>query len=214
MQKDREILDALYDAVIAGNVHKARKIAEQTIQRGLSANIALERMKEAMQAVDKKYEKKEYFIVDVASAASAMREAFKVLEPHLQVESAKVVGKVVIGSLKGNVQSLGKDIVAATLRAAGLDVVDLGVNVFPNALVDAAVREKAQIIAISISIEETVPLLKEVVNLIRKRRLSDKIKTVIGGQAVSQKTCKEYDIDAYAKDAWECVKKVKDLLNH
>jgi len=212
MQVEKELFDALYDAVIAGNVQKARKIAEQMVQRELSVNVALEKMKDAMHMVDEKYEKKEYFIVDVASAASAMKEAFKVLEPHLQVESAKVVGKVVIGSLKGNIQGLGKDIVAATLRAAGLDVVDLGVDVSPNAFVDAAVREKAQIIAISISIEETVPFLKELVNLIQKRRLGGKIKTIIGGQAVSNETCKEYEIDAYAKDAWECVKKVRGLL--
>jgi len=212
MRGDKDLLDALYDAVIAGNVQEARKIAEQTVQRGLSINAALEKMKDAMRAVDEKYERKEYFIVDVASSASAMREAFKILEPHLQVDSAKVVGKVVIGSLKGNVQGLGKDIVAATLRAAGLDVVDLGVDVSPKAFVDATVKEKAQIVAISISIEETVPLLKEVVNMLRKRKLSGKIKTIIGGQAVSEKTCKEYDVDAYAKDAWECVKKVQQLL--
>lgn len=212
MQGEKELSDAIYDAVIAGDIQKARKIAEQTVQRGLSVNVALEKMKDAMRVVDEKYERKEYFIVDVASSASAMREAFKVLEPHLQVESAKVVGKVVIGSLKGNVQGLGKDIVAATLRAAGLDVVDLGVDISPTAFVDAAVREKAQIIAISISIEETVPFLKEVVNPVRKRRLGDKIKTIIGGQAVSNETCKEYGIDAYAKDAGECVKKVQQLL--
>jgi len=212
MQEEKELLEALYDAVLAGNVQKARKIAEQVVQRELSTNVALEKMKDAMRAVDEKYEKREYFIVDVASSASAMKEAFKILEPYLQVESAKVVGKVVIGSLKGNVQGLGKDIVAATLRAAGFDVVDLGVDVAPNAFVDAAVKEKAQIIAISISIEETVPLLKEVVNLIQKRKLSGKIKTIIGGQAVSEKTCKDYNIDAYAKDAWECVKKVQQLL--
>jgi 5-methyltetrahydrofolate--homocysteine methyltransferase len=212
MQKEKELLDSLHDAVVAGNIQKARKIAEQAVQRGLSANVALEKMKDAMRVVDEKYERKEYFVVDVASSASAMREAFKILEPHLTVESTHVVGKVVIGSLKGNVQGLGKDIVAATLRAAGLDVVDLGVDVPPNTFVDTAVREKAQIIAISISIEETVPLLKKVINLIQKRRLGDKIKTVIGGQAVSEETCKEYGVDAYAKDAWECVKKVQQLL--
>jgi 5-methyltetrahydrofolate--homocysteine methyltransferase len=210
--KEKMLLDALYDAVIVGNVQEARKIAEKTIQKGLSADVVLEKMKDAMRAVDRKYEKKEYFIVDVASAASAMREAFKILESHLQVESTHVVGKVVIGSLKGNVQGLGKDIVAATLRAAGFNVVDLGVDVLPNEFVDAAVREKAQIIAISISIGETVPLLREVVNQIRNRRLSDKVKTIIGGQAVSDETCKEYNINAYAKDAWECVKKVQQLL--
>jgi len=124
----------------------------------------------------------------------------------------KVVGKVVIGSLKGNSQGLGKDIVAATLRTAGFRVVDLGVDVSPERYAEAVVQEKAKIIAISISIGKTVPFLKDVVNHLKQRNLRNKIRIVIGGQAVSEQTCKEYGVDAYAKDAWDCVKKVKHLL--
>jgi len=124
----------------------------------------------------------------------------------------KVVGKVVIGSLKGNSQGLGKDIVASTLRAAGFQVVDLGVDVSPERYVEAAVQEKAKIIAISISIGETVSFLRDVVNHLRQRNLRNKVRIVIGGQAVSEQTCKEYRVDAYAEDAWDCVKKVKHLL--
>ena len=212
MHEVKEILDALYNAVVLGDVRKARKIAEQALDRGISADLALETMTTAMRVVDEKYERKEYFIVDVAAAASAMREAFKVFEPHLQVKPIEVEGKVVIGSLKGNIQSLGKDIVAATLRAAGFRVVDLGADVPPDTFVDAAVREEAQIIAISVTVDETVPFLRDVVDRLRQRELSGKIKIVIGGQAVSEQTLKEYGIDAYAKDAWDCVKKVRDLL--
>ncbi len=124
----------------------------------------------------------------------------------------KVVGKVILGSLKGNTQGLGKDIVAATLRAAGFQVVDLGVDVSPERFVDAAVREKAEIIGISISVNETVPFLTDVVNNLKKRKLRDKVGIVIGGQAVSEQTCKDLEVDAYAKDAWDCVKKVRRLL--
>lgn len=213
MPRKRSFLDALFDAVVVGDVQKARKIAEQIVSRGLSANTALEKMTEAMNVVDKRYERKEYFVVDVAAAASAMQEAFKVLEPHLQVEPAKVAGKVVIGSLKGNVQGIGKNIVAATLRAAGFQVVDLGVDVSPEAFVDMAVKEGAQIIAISILVDETVPLLNDVVALLQKRKLSEKIKIVVGGRAVSEQTIQEYGVHAYAKDAWDCVRKVKSLLS-
>lgn len=209
----KEILDALYNAVVRGEVPKARKIAVQALDRGISADLALETMTTAMRAVDEKYEKKEYFIVDVAAAASAMREAFKVFEPYLQVKPIEVEGKVVIGLLKGNTQSLGKDIVTATLRAAGFQVVDLGANVPPDSFVDAAVREEARIIGISVAVDETVPFLRDVVDCLRRRKLRDKIKIVIGGQAVSEQTLEEYGIDAYAKDAWDCVKKVRGLLS-
>jgi 5-methyltetrahydrofolate--homocysteine methyltransferase len=121
-------------------------------------------------------------------------------------------GKVVLGALKGNVQGLGKDIVAATLKSAGFQVTDLGVNVEPEKFVDAAVQEKAQIIAVSVTIDETVSFLKDIVENLQRKRLTGKIRTVIGGRAVSEQTCKEYGIDAYAKDAWDCVKKVRNLL--
>lgn len=212
MHEVKEILDALHNAVVLGDARKARKIAEQALDRGVSADLALETMTTAMRVADEKYERKEYLVVDVAVAASAMREAFKVFEPHLQVKTIEVEGKVVIGSLKGNIQSLGKDVVAATLRAAGFQVVDLGVNVPPDAFVDAAVREEAQIIAISVTVDETVPFLRDVVDCLRQRKLTGKVKIVIGGQAVSEQTLRECGANAYAKDAWDCVKKVKDLL--
>ncbi len=213
MNETKKLLQKLFEAVVAGNVQEAKKIAEKTLTVGLPANLATEKLTEAMREVDKLYEQKEYFLVDVAAAASAMREAFKILEPHLEAEPAKVRGKVVLGSLKGNVQGLGKDIVAATLKSAGFDVTDLGVNVEPEKFVDAAIQEKAQIIAVSVTIDETVPFLKDIINNLQRKGLIGKIRTVIGGRAVSEQTCEEYGIDAYAKDAWDCVKKVRNLLS-
>ncbi len=212
MNNPENLLQKLFEAVVAGNVQEAKKTAEKALKTGLPANLATERLTEAMREVDRLYEQKEYFLVDVAAAASAMREAFKILEPHLEAETGKVRGKVILGSLKGNIQGLGKDIVAATLKSAGFDVVDLGVNVEPEKFVDAAIREKAQIIAVSVTIDETVPFLKDIINHLQRKGLIGKVKTVIGGHAVSEQTCKEYGIDAYAKDAWDCVKKVGTLL--
>jgi len=209
----KRILEELKDAVVIGNVKKTKKIAEQIINQGISINTALETLMKAMKIVDERYERKEYFVIDVASSASAMREAFKVLEPYLEVEPAMIKGKIVIGSLKGNIQGLGKDIVAATLQSAGFQVVNLGVDVAPEEFVKTAIREKAQIIAISVSMEETIPYLKEVVDILEKENLRDKIKVIIGGNAVSEQTRKDYDLDAYAVDSQECLKKVQALLS-
>ena len=128
-------------------------------------------------------------------------------------KSSNIVGKVVIGSLKGNIQGLGKDIVAAALRSAGFQVVDLGVNVSPESFVTEAEREKAQVIAVSVSVDKTVPFLKDLVDILNQKKLGGKVKTVVGGRAVSKKTCRVYGIDAYARDAWDCVKKVRELLS-
>jgi len=208
----KELLEDLRNAVVVGDVRKARRIAEQVVNRGLSANMALQKLIEAMEIVDKRYQRKDYFIVDVAAAASAMREAFRVLEPHLQVEQAGMKGKIVIGSLKGNKQGIGKDIVAATLRAAGFQVKNLGVDVEPERFVESALEEDAQIIAVSVTLDETVQYLGDLMKILEEKGLRDKIKVVVGGRAVSEKTCEEYGVDAYAKDAWDCVKKVKELL--
>jgi len=209
----KKILEELKDAVVIGNVKKTKKIAEQIINQGISVNTALDTLMKAMKIVDERYERKEYFVIDVASSASAMREAFKVLEPYIKVEPAMIKGKIVIGSLKGNIQGLGKDIVAATLQSAGFQVVNLGVDVAPEEFVKTAIREKAQIIAISVSMEETIPYLKEVVDILEKENVRDKIKVIIGGNAVSEQTRKDYDLDAYTVDAQECLKKVKALLS-
>lgn len=209
---NKKILEELKDAVVVGNVKKAKGIAGQIINLGISVNSALDMLMKAMKIVDERYKRKEYFVVDVASSASAMREAFKVLEPYLEAEPAMVKGKIVIGSLKGNIQGLGKDIVAATLQSAGFQVINLGVDITPEEFVKAAIREKAQIIAISISMEETIPYLKEVVDILKKESLRDKIKVVIGGNAVSEQVCRDYGLDAYAADAQDCAKKVEALL--
>ncbi len=119
--------------------------------------------------------------------------------------------KIVIGSLKGNLHGLGKDMVATALKSAGFEVVDLGVDVSPSVFVDSAVKENAQVIAVSISIGETAPFLKEIVETLRQRSLRDKIRIVIGGSGVSENTREDYEVDAYAVDASDCVKKVEAL---
>ena len=126
---------------------------------------------------------------------------------------ADTVIKIIIGSLKGNMQTLGKDIVAEALRSAGFQVFDLGVNVAPEDFVEAAVRKQADVVAISISVDETLPLLGDVVSLLRKKKLSGSVKTVIGGRAVSEEKRRQYAIDAYATDAEDCVRQVRNLLS-
>jgi len=213
LSRSKTLLDDLFDAVVEGNVHKARRLAERAVNEGVPASTAFDKMMEAMRVVDKKYDRKEYFTVDVAAASTAMREAYKVLEPYMRVEPTDMAGKIVIGSLKGNIQGLGKDVVAGALRSAGFQVVDLGVNVAPETFVEAAIREKADVIAVSVSVDETVPYLKDILDILHKKKLNEKVKTIIGGRAVNEEKRKQYGIDAYAIDAWECVKRVRELLS-
>ena len=208
-----KILEVLKEAVIVGNIKKAKKTAEQAIDAGIPIDIGVNVLMEAMKIVDQRYERREYFVIDVATSASAMREAFKVFEPHIKAKQTLVKGKIVIGSLKGNVQSLGKDIVATTLQSAGFQVINLGIDVSPEKFVNAAIQEEAQIIAVSISMEETIPYLRDIKNLLNQKTHGNEIKIIIGGNAVSEQTRIEYGLDAYAIDAQECAKKAETILS-
>lgn len=206
-------LDELYQAVLEGDGQKARKQAEAIVRRKISPNLALEKMKEALAAADAKFTQKEYLSADVAASFNAMQGALKILEPHLEVKPAGFGGKIVIGTLKGNLHGLGKDIVAAALRSAGFQVVDLGVDVSPEAFATAIEKEKAQVAAVSVSVVDTLPFLKELVDLLNRKNLRSKAKLVVGGRAVSNAIARRYGIDAYVKDEWDCVKKVTKLLS-
>jgi len=209
----KPVLEELYAAVVKGKVEKAQKLAEAVLKEGVSANAALEKMKSALQEVDAQFVRKKLLSADVAAAFNAMQAAFKVLEPHLKVKPVGFGGKVVIGALKGNIQGLGKDIVAAALRSAGFQVKDLGVDVSPKAFVAAAEKEKAQAIAVSVSVVDTMLFLKELVDILRRKKLFGKVKTVIGGRAVSEDIAKQYEVDAYVRDEWECVIKIRELFS-
>ena len=207
------LLERLRDAIVSGDLRKTRKIAEQIIlKHTVSAKTTLHKMMEAMEIVDRKYKLNQCSVADVIAAASAMREAFKIFEPHLEVTKVQVKAKIVIGSLKGNQQGLGKDVVASVLRAAGFEVYDIGVDVPPERFVEAAVREKADIIAVSVTVSETAKHLTKLVEELNKKGLRGKVRVVIGGTGVSERTCSEYGLEAYAKDAWDCVKKIERLL--
>ena len=208
----KKALEELKNAVVVGDVKKAKEIAARTLKLKMPINSTMETLMKAMEIVDQRFIRKEYFVIDVASSASAMQEAFKVLEPHLEVEPTMVNGTIIIGSLKGNIQGLGKDIVAATLQSAGFRVVNLGVDIAPHEFVEAAVREKAQIIAVSVSMGETIPYLEEITDILKRKRIRDRIKVIIGGSAVSEETRRGYGLDAYAVDAQDGLQKVKTLL--
>lgn len=213
-KSEESILDELYQAVCEGDSKKARRQAEAVVEKGVSPNLALKKMKKALTDADAKFMRKECLSADVAESFNAMQAAFKIIEPHLKAEPKGFKGNVIIGTLKGNLQGLGKDIVAAALRSAGFQVVDLGLDVSPEDFVNAAEKEKAHVIAVSVSVSETVPFLKDLVELLKKKKLRDQVKLIVGGRAVSNATVEKYGVDAYVQDEWECVKKVRELLSH
>ena len=124
------------------------------------------------------------------------------------------MGKIVIGTVKGDLHDLGKNLVGIMLKGAGFDVIDLGKDVSPEKFVETAVKENAKLIGMSALLTTTMPMMKTVVDLLKQNNLNDKIKTVIGGAPITKKYAEEIGADAYAFDAAKSVECAKNLLNN
>jgi len=210
---EKDILRKLAEDVILCNPEGAREDAKRAIELGISAYEAIdEGLIKGMTVVGEKYESKEYFVPDLMAATAALNAAFEVLKPYLKVERAEVTGKVVIGCIKGNIQDIGKNIVAIMLTMTGFKVYDVGPDVPPVKFIDAAKELNADIIAVSVTMLETIPYLRELENGLRKAGIRDNVKLLVGGKALSEDVAKDVGADAYGKDAREAVEKAIMLL--
>ena len=207
------ILKRLTDAVIVGDPKTADEAAKQALAAGISAYEAIMNgLAEGMKTVGDKYEKKEYFLPDMLLSADAMYAGLNVLTPHIPKSQSKSKGKVILGVVEGDIHDIGKNIVKVMLTASGYEVVDLGRDVPTSDFIEKAKNEGAQVIAMSTLLTPTLMSMKTVEDKLKEEGLKDKVRTVIGGGAVSEDWRTKIGSDAYGKDATEAVDKVKLLI--
>lgn len=212
MKRADNLLAQLKVAIVQGRSPRALAIVKQAIAHSISADSMIKTIHESMVEVDELYRSHEYFISEVASSAAVAQEVLEAIDRILETKTGRPIGIIVIGSARGNVQTLGKNIVAAMLRASGFTVVDLGADVPATKFVEEAERAGADIIAVSLTIEETLPSLQDLKQEIKRKGLDGKVKVMIGGKAVSEEVKDRFQIDAYARDGAESVIKAKDLV--
>jgi len=164
-----------------------------------------------MNSVGEKFRVHEIFLPDVLLAAKAMYAGMDVLKPLLARDGIASRGRVVIGSVQGDLHDIGKNLVGIMLKGAGFEVIDLGNDVAAARFVAAAKSHDARVIGMSALLTTTMPVMKEVVELLREESLSGRIKTIIGGAPVSQDYAGEIGADAYGYDCAQAVEKVKEL---
>jgi 5-methyltetrahydrofolate--homocysteine methyltransferase len=195
--EDRQVGTLTAEAVAAGVP------AADVLQKGLIAG---------MNVVGERFRLREIFLPDVLLAARAMYAGLEPLRPHLAREGVPLRGKVVIGTIKGDLHDIGKNLVGIMLKGAGFEVIDLGHDVEPEAFVDTAVREGAPLIGMSALLTTTMSRMKDVVALVESRGLSGQIKTIVGGAPVSPEFAREIGADDYASDGATAVERVKALM--
>ena len=195
-------LQPLHDAVLKGDAKTAKAVTEQALAAGVEPlTIVQQYMVPAMAEVGRRFECEEYFVPELLLSARAMKGALELIRPRLVASGAKPVGRVVVGTVKGDLHDIGKNLVAAMLEGGGYEVIDLGVNVTPEQFV-AAVKDKgAQIIALSALLTTTMPAMKQTVEALKQAGVRDQVKVVIGGAPISQRFADEIGADGYAETA-------------
>ncbi len=208
-----EILARIADALQQGEDAQVGALVREALDAGLPAGEVLQGgLLAGMSVVGERFRLREVFLPDVLLSAKAMYAGLAVLRPLLASEGVPSRGKVVLGTVKGDLHDIGKNLVGIMLKGAGFEVIDLGHDVPPEAFVDAAVREGASVIGMSALLTTTMVRMRDVVALVRERGLAGRVRTIVGGAPVSADFAREIGADDYACDAADAVGRVKALL--
>jgi 5-methyltetrahydrofolate--homocysteine methyltransferase len=204
-------LQALADALIRGDRNAVVEMTKKALEEGVKPSDILSKgLIAGMSVVGERFKKNEVYVPEVLIAARAMHGGLAVLEPHLKATGVQPAGVVVLGTVKGDLHDIGKNLVGMMLQGGGLKVVDIGTDAPPDKFVKAAQDNKAQIIAMSALLTTTMPQMPEVVKAVKASGLA--VKTMIGGAPVTQGYADEIGADGYAPDAASAVDKAMELL--
>ena len=210
-----EILERLRKATIEGKSDEAVRLTKEAIQQKLSAHTILgECLMPAIGTVGKLFGNGEYYLPELLRAGKAMQLAVGEIEPLLTGGGSNLqLGKYLIGTVKGDIHDIGKNIVIMMLKGTGWEVTDLGIDVAPERFCSAIKEGDYDICGMSTLVTVTMPAARQTVEAITEAGFRDKIKIMIGGAPVTQEFADKVGADEYARDAWEAVTKAKDLLD-
>ena len=212
-ERQLDLLKNIADSLQRGDDKKTAELTSRAIDESLSPKTILDDgLIAGMTVIGRKFKAHEIFLPDVLLAAKAMYAGLDLLKPLLLKEKVPTVGKVVIGTVQGDMHDIGKNLVGIMLKGAGFEIIDLGHDVPPERFIDTALESGASVIGMSALLTTTMPNMKKVIDLLKERGLDDKIKTIIGGAPVSDDFAAEIGADAYAFDGINSIDKIKKLL--
>ncbi len=205
-------LKEIADSLIKGQAPKVKELVEAAVKGGADVKkILQEGLISGMAVVGDKFKKNEFYVPEVLIAARAMHAGMEILEPLLAKAGVKPVATICIGTVKGDLHDIGKNLVSMMLRGAGFKVNDLGIDVSPEKFVEA-VKSGSQVVCMSALLTTTMPSMKVVLEELKKAGVRKKVKTMIGGAPLTQNYADEIGAEGYAPDAASAVDKAKELL--
>jgi 5-methyltetrahydrofolate--homocysteine methyltransferase len=206
----KEILDELRDAIVDLDIDEIPKLSRKALDSGVSAYDAIVNgMAKGMEIVGLKYEDGEYYLAELVLAGETMKEGMTVLEPYLEGSMISTAGKCVIGTVKGDLHDIGKNVFVSLLKAENFDVIDLGTDITPEAFMAAYHEHKPDIIAMSALLTITMGEMGKVIEELKAAGVRDKVKVLIGGAPITDEYAVEIGADAAAKDAVDGIRIIR-----
>ena len=206
-------LDQLYDAVVSGDDTVARDITEQALAEGVDALTLIDQyMSPAMAEVGRRFEACEYFVPELLLSARAMKAGLELVRPVLAARGAEPVGRVAIGTVEGDLHDIGKKLVGAMLEGAGFEVVDLGVNVKPEAFVEAVREQSVNVLCMSALLTTTMLAMRRAIEALDQAGLRGRVKILVGGAPVTPQFAAEVGADGSGENAVEAVAAARKAL--
>lgn len=206
-------LDDLYNAILEGDAKRAQAATQAAIESGVAAmDLIHGSMVPAMDEVGRLFETEEYFVPELLLAGRAMRSALELLRPAMAAAGEKLSTRIVIGTVKGDLHDIGKNIVGSMLEGGGFEVIDLGTDVSPEKFVKAVEERQPQIVCMSALLTVTMPAMKTTINALDAAGLRSSVKVLIGGAPVTMQYAREIGADGYSENASGAVSLVRKLL--
>ena len=202
----------LYDAILTGNAKKAEEVTKAALEANVNPSDLLSKhMIPAMDEVGSRFECNEYFVPELLIAARAMKTALTLLTPKLVEAGAESVGRVVIGTVQGDLHDIGKNLVASMLEGGGFQVVDLGVDVAPEKFVEVAREKEGTIVALSALLTTTMTMMEKVIATLEEAGVRGTTKVIIGGAPITQQYADKIGADGYSDNASAAVALARKL---
>ena len=207
------VLDEIKAATIAGNMDNTVAGIEQALSEGMSpGDIIQNGLIEAMGVVGEKFKTNEIYVPEMLIAARAMKAGLKKLKPMMVEGDVKTLATVVLGTVKGDLHDIGKNLVGIMMEGAGMQVYDVGVDISPEKFVEAVKENKPQFVGMSALLTTTMPGMRETLEALEEAGLRGDVKVLVGGAPVTQKFAEDIGADGYAENAAEVVDRIKAML--
>ncbi len=204
----------LYDAILRGNAKKAEEVTKAALAENVDPSDLVQKyMIPAMDEVGRRFECNDYFVPELLIAARAMKASLALITPILAKSGVEPSGRVVIGTVQGDLHDIGKNLVASMLEGGGFQVVDLGVNVPPQKFVEAAQEKEGTIVALCALLTTTMTMMKAVVEALAAAGIREKTRVMIGGAPITQQYANEIGADGYTDNAGGAVALARKLLS-